>query len=191
VDLTCGQRRRSAATPAACNRDPRQRVRRHVGCNTGALQTRSTTATKKHDSEPSIQCAITISWFDCNARRGDLFLLVKRRRSSWMANDRTLVAMTAAYGSPPNLFLVWHRQLLSTISASHVSICMQRLPYPIYLYKDNPLQATFLSHPTNRAYRFAEVDTDHWSDLGDLMSSRPTNRATQAISRLLKSRMTY
>jgi hypothetical protein len=44
---------------------------------------------------------------------------------------------------------------------------------------------------TNRAYRFGKVDTDHRSDLGDLLTSRPTNRATRAISRRLKSRTTY
>jgi hypothetical protein len=50
-------------------------------------------------------------------------------------------------------------------------------------------KATFFA--TNRPYRFDKVDTDHRSNLGDLMTSRPTNRVTRAISRLLKSRTTY
>jgi hypothetical protein len=35
---------------------------------------------------------------------------------------------------------------------------------------------------TNRPYRFGKVDTDHPSDLGDLLVSRPTNRATRVIA---------
>jgi hypothetical protein len=44
---------------------------------------------------------------------------------------------------------------------------------------------------TNRSYRFGKVDTDHQSDLGDLLMSCLTNRATRVISRHLKSRTTY
>jgi hypothetical protein len=44
---------------------------------------------------------------------------------------------------------------------------------------------------TNRSYQFGKVGIDHRSDLGNLLTSHPTNRVTQAISRRLKSRINY